>query len=112
MSQVSETVCSNCHSTMPAELRFCRNCGFRLTGNTGGYTGSQQAGTAVAESAAIPKKKRRFSGMSWIFVGLLVFFVGAAAFTAIVAPKRSGNVSFVQTPVAKSYIGVDEFNNT
>jgi serine protease Do len=53
------------------------------------------------------------SGMSWVFVALLVFFVGAAAFTAIVAPMRkSGNIGFVQTPVVKSYIGVDEFNNT
>ena len=112
MSQVSETVCSNCHSTMPAELRFCRNCGFRLTGNTGGYTGSQQAGTAVAESAAIPKKKRRFSGMSWIFVGLLVFFVGAAAFTALITPRRSNNNIMQRTAVVKASIGADQFDNT
>jgi S1-C subfamily serine protease len=60
-----------------------------------------------------PKKKRHFSGMSWVFVALLVFFVGAAAFTAIIAPMRkSGNVGFVQMPVVKSYLGVDEFNNT
>ena len=112
MSQVSETVCSNCHSTMPAELRFCRNCGFRLTGNTGGYTGSQQAGTAVAESAAIPKKKRRFSGMSWIFVGLLVFFVCAAAFTALITPLRKSTSIMQRTAVVKSYIGVDGFDTT
>ena len=107
MSQVSETVCSNCHSTMPAELRFCRNCGFRLTGSTGGYTGS-----AVADSAIVPKKKRRLSGMSWIFVGLLVFFVGAAAFTALVAPMRKSQGIVHRTPVVKSYIGVDEFNKS
>jgi hypothetical protein len=40
--------------------------------------------------------------MSWVFVALLVFFVGAAAFTAIIAPMRkSGNVGFVQMPVVK-----------
>jgi len=51
--------------------------------------------------------------MSWIFVGLLVFFVAAAAFTAIVAPKRSsGSFGVTQAPVIKSYLGVDEFNNT
>lgn len=67
----------------------------------------------VASLPKTPKKKRRMSGMSWVFVGLLVFFVGAAAFTAMVAPMRkSGNIGFVQTPVVKSYIGVDEFNNT
>ena len=112
MSQVSETVCSNCHSTMPAELRFCRNCGFRLTGSTGGYTGTQYPTTAVAESAAAPKKKRRISGMSWIFVGLLVFFVAAAAFTALVTPIRKGvNVS-QRTAVIKASIGADQFDNT
>jgi membrane-associated protease RseP (regulator of RpoE activity) len=112
MSQVSEIVCSNCHSTMPAELRFCRNCGFRLTGSTGGYTGTQYPTTAVAESAAAPKKKRRISGMSWIFVGLLVFFVGAAAFTALVTPIRNRvNVS-QRTAVIKASIGADQFDNT
>jgi membrane-associated protease RseP (regulator of RpoE activity) len=112
MSQVSETVCSNCHSTMPAELRFCRNCGFRLTASTGGYTGSQYTSSAVADSAAVPKKKRRLSGMSWIFVGLIVFFVGAAAFTALVAPLRKSTNIVHRTAIVKSYIGVDEFNNT
>jgi hypothetical protein len=113
MSQITETVCSNCHSTMPAELRFCRNCGFRLTGNMGGYTGTQYTNAPLAESAPAPlKKKRRLSGMSWLFVGLLVFFVGAAAFTALVAPMRRGTNIVQRTAVVKSSIGADEFNNT
>jgi len=98
---------------MPADLRFCRNCGFRLTHNLDGYTSSYTSAddmpTAVLPS--MPKKKRRRSGMTWIFVGLLVFFVGAAAFTAMVAPMRK-NVSLVQIPVVKSYLGVDEFERT
>ena len=52
------------------------------------------------------------SGISWIFIGLLVFFVGAAAFTALVSPARRDSNSFVSKPVVKSYIGVDEFTNT
>lgn len=113
MSQVTETVCSNCHSTMPAELRFCRNCGFRLTGNMGGYTGGgQYPSPAVADSAVTTKKKRRISGMSWIFVGLLVFFVCAAAFTALIAPIRKTANIVQRTAVVKSYIGVDGFDNT
>ena len=112
MSQLTETVCSNCHSTMPAELRFCRNCGFRLTGNMGGYTEGQYPSTAVADSAVATKKKRRISGMSWIFVGLLAFFVCAAAFTAIVTPLRKTANIVQRTTVVKSYIGVDGFNNT
>ena len=111
MSQATEITCSNCHSRMPSDLRFCRNCGFRLPQSMAGYGGSNELPTAVLP-ATTPKKKRRFSGMSWIFVGLLVFFVAAAAFTAIVAPKRAANVGFIQTPVVKSSIGVEEFNNT
>jgi S1-C subfamily serine protease len=84
-----------------------------MAGYSGGaYAGSDELPTAVLPAPAAPKKKRRFSGMSWIFVGLLVFFVAAAAFTAIVAPKRAANVGFVQTPVVKSSLGTGEFNNT
>jgi len=97
---------------MPAELRFCRNCGFRLTGNMEGFAGGQYPSTAVADSAVAPKKKRRISGMSWIFVGLLVFFVCAAAFTALVAPIRNNTSIVSRTSVVKSYIGVDGFDNT
>jgi len=87
-------VCSNCHSTMPSELRFCRNCGFRLGtsfGNAGQPFGGNLAGT---DSAALaPKKRRRIGGMSWVFVGLLVFFVGAAAFTAIDSENSKEHVT-------------------
>ena len=115
MSQELEITCSNCHSRMPSDLRFCRNCGFRLS--TGGYTApnytSTEAPTSVLPGAPT-KKKRRMSGMSWVFVGLLVFFVAAAAFTALVAPmKRSGDNNIIHSaPVVKSYVGVDEFNQT
>jgi S1-C subfamily serine protease len=50
--------------------------------------------------------------MSWIFVGLLVFFIGAAAFTALVAPMKNRNVEIARAPVVKSYLGVNEFNQT
>ena len=115
MSQELEVTCSNCHSRMPSDLRFCRNCGFRLTHNLGGFTGGNEyLAPGEAPTAVLPgaqKKKRRMSGMSWIFIGLLVFFIGAAAFTALVAPvKRS--VEVARTPVVKSFLGVNEFNQT
>jgi S1-C subfamily serine protease len=82
-----------------------------MAGYTAPYAGSDELPTATLPAPA--KKKRRFSGMSWIFVGLLVFFVAAAAFTAIVAPKRNTPIFGVgQAPLVKSYFGVDEFNNT
>jgi membrane-associated protease RseP (regulator of RpoE activity) len=117
MSQELEVTCSNCHSRMPSDLRFCRNCGFRLTHNMGGYTGDNQyLAPGDAPTAVLPanqKKKRRMSGMSWIFIGLLVFFIGAAAFTALVAPmKRGREITRERQPEAKSYFGVNEFNQT
>ena len=116
MSQVLEVTCSNCHSRMPSDLRFCRNCGFRLTHNMGGYTGGNEyLAPGDAPTAVLPanqKKKRRMSGMSWIFIGLLVFFIGAAAFTALVAPMKNRGVEIPRAPVVKSYLGVNEFNKT
>ena len=117
MSQELEVTCSNCHSRMPSDLRFCRNCGFRLTHNMGGYTGGNQyIAPGDAPTAVLPanqKKKRRMSGMSWIFIGLLVFFIGAAAFTALVAPmKKRADVARQREPEIKSYFGVNEFNQT
>jgi predicted metalloprotease with PDZ domain len=98
----NQTICSNCHSTMPSDLRFCRNCGFRLADSMGAYTG--QHGELAAQPA---KKRRRMSGLSWLFIGLLVFFIGAAAFTALVAPVRQRQ-EFASAPEVKSYIGIDE----
>ena len=98
----NQTICSNCHSTMPSELRFCRNCGFRLTSELGGYTATDASGPFVP--SATGKRKKRLSGMSWIFVGLLVFFVGAAGFTALVAPLRNSTI-VNRTPVVKAVVG-------
>ena len=53
------------------------------------------------------------TGMAWVFVALLVFFVGAAAFTAILSPSRQrarGSIGFVAPPTVKSYIGVNGFD--
>src|SRR5262245_33479612 len=113
---VASTTCSNCHSAMPAELRFCRNCGFRLGEGTAEYNETIRFdSTHVARAAAgmpaapAPKKRRRISGMAWIVVGLLVFFVGAAAFTAVVSPMRN-NARMINIPKpVKSFVGVNGF---
>lgn len=100
---------------MPAELRFCRNCGFRLGEGVAEYTptvrfDSAHPQVAAVSGAVVPRKRRRkITGMTWIFVGLLAFFVCAAAFTAIVTPFRT-HVQF-STPLApRSYVGVDDFD--
>src|SRR5215207_614385 len=115
-ASANQTICSNCRSTMPSDLRFCRNCGFRLADVMGGYTGGPLTGTpqvaATETASAKPKRRRRMSGMSWIFVGLLIFFIGAAAFTALVAPIRQRVREERAPQVAKSFIGIDEVKNT
>ena len=72
----------------------------------GAYTG-HQFGEVAAEAGK--GKRRRMSGLSWLFIGLLVFFIGAAAFTALVAPVRQSR-QFPGVPVTKSYIGIGEFD--
>jgi S1-C subfamily serine protease len=42
--------------------------------------------------------------MSWIFIGLLAFFVLAAGFTALVAPLRNGTI-MTRTPVNRAVVG-------
>jgi C-terminal processing protease CtpA/Prc len=116
------TTCSNCHSAMPSELRFCRNCGFRLGDGLAEYTETVrfdgQRGPLAPGSTSEPmpmpaRKRRRMSGMAWVFVGLLIFFVGAAAFTAVISPIRHNNrrTSIVQTPENRSYAGVRDWNS-
>lgn len=105
---------------MPSELRFCRNCGFRLGEGVAEYTETvrfdgAQAGM-VPGAVSVPsvvKKRRRMSGMAWIFVALLVFFVGAAAFTAVIAPRSQNGRTIRFTPPAevRSFVGVSGFNN-
>ncbi len=102
---------------MPRDLRFCRNCGFRLGEGPAEYTetvrfengrpvnladhsaaSSQQPfATAYGVSGGpmspatghqMAKRAKKMSGMTWMFIGLLIFFIAAAAFTAIVTPIR------------------------
>ena len=110
------TTCSNCHSPMPSELRFCRNCGFRLGDGLAEYNETirfgDQRGPLASGTVSAPaptKKRRKISGMAWVFLGLLIFFIGAAAFTAVISPMRR-HVSTTQTPVNKSYTGVREWD--
>ena len=98
----SVTNCANCHSPMPAGLRFCRNCGYRLGEGSAEYTetmrfkdapgaplGANSPGVSPGSyaplastfSGPVKKKRRKMSGMTWLFLGLMIFFVAAAAFT-------------------------------
>jgi len=108
---------------MPSELRFCRNCGFRLGEGVAEYTetvrfqnghpGMMPGPLEIASKVKLKKCPRRMSGMTWMFFGLLLFFVAAAAFTAIVTPLRhASHIQFTAPAPPRSYVGVNGFDTT
>ena len=131
-TNASVTNCGNCNAPMPRELRFCRNCGFRLGEGVAEYTETvrfpnvppgtlprngaaqfqqhQYRGMAVSSPGKPAKRKRRLSGMSWMFIGLLIFFVVAAGFTAIVKPTRPGINIEISPTRPRAYAGVNSFD--
>lgn len=132
------THCASCGAVMPPDLRFCRNCGARLGEDVAEYTetvrlpggptvtappqapathygfgsgpqGPQAFGPpGAAQMQWAHKKKRKFSGMTWLFIGLLIFFVGAGIFTALMRPNRPNIAAAARAP--RAYVGVDEFD--
>src|SRR5688572_10469625 len=130
------TTCANCGALMPPELRFCRSCGARLGEGVAEYTETVRfQNTPTAATAANPttyglgsgpqalgpaangqmqwihkKKKKKISGMTWLFIGLLIFFVSAAAFTAVMRNVRQ-NTGAAAPATPRAYVGVDEFRN-
>jgi membrane-associated protease RseP (regulator of RpoE activity) len=122
--------CGNCGTPMPAGLRFCRNCGFRLGEGAAEYTETVRfqnvapgalpgnsagfgATPAYAPMTVQPgRKRRRISGTTWMFIGLLVFFVFAAGFTSLVKRNRSISPPRIVNIAPRSYAGVDGFETT
>jgi len=124
----SITTCANCRTPMPGGLRFCRNCGFRLGEGTAEYTetvrfqdgmgganapfgANYAAPLAQATGGAVGKRRKRMGGVSWMFIGLLVFFLAAAAFTAIVTPRRGAGGPTVSIERPRPFFGVDSFED-
>ena len=134
------TNCANCHSPMPSGLRFCRNCGFRLGEGSAEYTEtvrfqnggpatalggvagaipySAPYGTGTAQVTATPAagvqcRKKRMSGMAWIFIALALFFVSAGALTRFArhTPRIPG-ISGPSVASTRSYVGVNQFDTT
>jgi len=121
---------------MPFGLRFCRNCGFRLGEGPAEYTetarfdsrtatdngaASQPYATSygvtggpmvAGESGKMAKRARKMSGMAWMFIGLLVFFLSAAIFTAVVTPIRRSIAPEITVPAPpRSSFGVRNLEN-
>ncbi len=61
------------------------------------------------------KRGRRMSGMTWMFLGLLIFFIAAGVFTAVVKqiPRNlRGGRGIVTQSAPRSYAGVTPFDTT
>jgi C-terminal processing protease CtpA/Prc len=120
---------------MPKQLRFCRNCGYRLGEGTAEYTetvrfqdfppgtlpghgpdpsfhGAAGGPMSVSPGGKIRRRRGRMSGMTWMFLGLLIFFIVAAGFTAIIKPIRQNIVQIRQSIPSRSYAGVNSFDTT
>jgi S1-C subfamily serine protease len=66
---------------------------------------------AAFSAGPVKKRKRRMSGMTWMFLGLLIFFVVAAGLTAIIRPVRNNiRVGISQSAMPRSHVGVDGFD--
>lgn len=121
--------CQNCHSTMPEGLRFCRNCGFRLGEGVAEYTetvrfsngapaangfGMGAGPMAPVASSSLQRRKKRMSGMTWIFLAMIAFFMVAGVVTQIVKPFR--NIAGITAPptasAPRSYFGINSFDTT
>ena len=65
---------------------------------------------SVSPRGGMRKRRGRMSGTTWMFIGLLIFFITAGGFTAIVKqiPRiPRGSVGII---APRSYVGVDDFD--
>lgn len=129
------TICSNCRSAMPGELRFCRNCGFRLGGGPAEYVETarfnsdfgtdyrppssmpsatfqgQASNHKAAERTRGRRSRRRLRGISWIVLLLFAFSIPGAVITTLVSIHRQigGELTAAED---RSYFGVNSFDST
>jgi hypothetical protein len=122
--------CAQCGAPMPREMRFCRVCGQRLGEGPAEYTETVRFGTDTAAvprttSAYIPpqgapiasqtgaglpyKRRRRISGMAWIFIIIAMLFVVGGILSAV--KKRVSPTRITVNVAPRSYFGVDGFDN-
>ncbi|HXT65116.1 MAG TPA: PDZ domain-containing protein [Pyrinomonadaceae bacterium] len=124
--------CTQCGAPMPREMRFCRACGHRLGEGPAEYTETTRFPNVTAQSprvtsaAYLPpqggpianqanwnypqKKRRRLSGMAWIFIIIAALFVVGGALSAL----RKGvvrNAPRFTVNVKPTFFGVNGFDD-
>jgi membrane-associated protease RseP (regulator of RpoE activity) len=122
--------CSQCGAPMPRDMRFCRACGNRLGEGPAEYTetvrlphaqatGAQYSNYTPAFTAPIQrptgsefpaKRKRRMSGMTWVFIVIAFFFLFGGVMSLIKRPFRNPPRAIVNIP-GRTFFGVNELEN-
>ena len=126
-----DRICAQCGAPMPREMRFCRACGNRLGEGSAEYTETVRlpGATASRAPATTPfypsvnapliqqsggsfRRRRRlgFTGMTWMWIALGVFFAGGGMMSAI--RKNVGRPIMASMSETRSYVGVDDFDTT
>jgi hypothetical protein len=129
--QSGAIVCAQCGAPMPPAMRFCRSCGNRLGEGPAEYTETVRlpnsngaAGTSPfypsvnapltrqAESCYTRRRGRLgFSGMTWMWIVLGLFFASGGLMSAVVKNVARGPRPGVTITAPRSYFGIDGFHD-
>lgn len=133
--QSGTVMCAQCGAPMPEGMRFCRACGQRLGEGSAEYTETVRlpSGTAPAygrsttqfvpgysapmakqsRSGFFSRQRRRFSGMTWIFIAIAIFFGVGGLMSSLMKNTRTRMSTSIRgiAPSSRSYFGVDNFES-
>ncbi|MEK6333725.1 MAG: PDZ domain-containing protein [Acidobacteriota bacterium] len=132
VNQSGNIACAQCGAPMPPTMRFCRSCGQRLGEGPAEYTetvrfpnAAQPATGArftapftpnpnapLARQAAAKSSRRRWglTGMTWVWIGLGVFFAGGGVLSMFKSPSSFRPPRISAPAPSKSYFGVNSFS--
>ncbi len=134
--QSGTVVCAQCGAPMPEGMRFCRSCGQRLGEGPAEYTETVRFPNATAAadgrattqfvpgyraplaqqtgSSFLGRQTRRFSGMTWVFIAIAIFFGVGGLLSTVMKNARTRIPASIRgaVPSDRSYFGVDGFKNT
>jgi membrane-associated protease RseP (regulator of RpoE activity) len=133
--QSGTVICAQCGAPMPEGMRFCRSCGHRLGEGSAEYTETVRLpnATAAADGRAttqfVPgyraplaqqtgtsfmgRQTRRFSGMTWVFIAIAIFFGVGGLLSTVVKNARTRIPASIRGAAAsdRSYFGVNNFKS-
>jgi membrane-associated protease RseP (regulator of RpoE activity) len=129
-NQSGSIACTQCGAPMPPEMRFCRSCGNRLGEGPAEYTEtvrlpnnagavgttpfypSVNAPLAQQAGCGYPRKRRMgFSGMTWMWIILGLFFAFGGMMSALVKNVRRMPPAGMSVSAPRSFFGVDELKD-